>query len=401
MKQKQYGVSHNKPASDCFTRLLQMLSYGLLLCASEAFAQSLTLETWTHFGAGPRGTVTVQPGDYSCAPETLFCDYSFAKGTTVTNLASAPPGAVFQSWQDCNGSFLSPNPVFELVLNNNQCIQAYFINSPGPYSLTVYKGIPGLGNGSISGPAGVFCGVDSASCSYGGFPSGSIVTLTNTPAPGWSFAYWETNGVIYSNSGPLSLTLNGDTLVQAVFVQADKPPTVSIISPTNGALVWVCASSPVVAMASDPDGWVSQLEIFMDSTNGLKLGEQNFGAQPGGTPVFLTFNWKTDILGSTNWFIARATDNSGAQALSSPVGIITVLPPLHYLIPYGIAHQECELCMNGQTGQVYQVLAATNIETRLSNWENVGVMQGTNGLLKFFDPSVTNLPRRFYRALMR
>src|SRR5579859_2963105 len=195
---------------------LQAIIVGMpYLFAHIASAQNVTLETWTHFGAGPHGTVTVEPGDYTCPPSTLFCDYSFTSGTIVTNLASAPPGAVFQSWQDCNGGVLSPNPVFSLAMNNNQCIQAYFVSSPGPYSLTVYKGTPGLGNGSISGSGGFLCNVNDGACSLGGLAAGTPVTLTNMPAPGWAFAYWETNGVVYSNTGPLTLTMNGDTLVQA------------------------------------------------------------------------------------------------------------------------------------------------------------------------------------------
>ena len=377
---------------------LKPAAWVLWLVGFGAAAQNLTLETWTHFGAGPHGTVTVEPGDYTCAPGTLFCDYAFASGTIVTNLASAPPGAVFQSWQDCNGGFLSVNPVFTLAMNKNQCIQAYFVSSPGPYNLTVYKGTPGLGNGSISGPGGFLCNLTDGACSLGGLAAGTMVTLTNTPAPGWAFVYWETNGVIYSNSGPLTVTMNGDTLVQAVFTHNNQPPTVSIISPTNQAGVWVCADSTVTAIANDPDGWVAKLELFLDSTNGLKLGEQDFGFQAAAA---FTVHWKSDVVGLTNIFVARATDNSGAQALSSPVAAVTVLPPLNHLLAYGITNGTCELCLGGQTGQVYQVLAATNIEASLSNWATLGVMQGTNGLFRFFDPSVTNQPRRFYRALKR
>lgn len=320
----------------------------------------------------------------------------------VTNFASAPAGASFQGWKDCTGSSLSGNPVYSLTLNSDKCVQAYFVNSSGPYTLTVYKGVPGLGNGSVSGSAGFFCETNDGSCSQA-FASGTVVSLTNTPAPGWTFAYWETNGVVYSNNAPLTLTMNGDRLVQAIFLYNNQPPTVSIITPTNDAPVWVCASSPITATASDPDGSVTKLEIFLGGINGTKLGEQSFSLSTNGAPVTMSISWKTNVLGVTNTFVARATDNSGAQTVSSAVTVTTVLPPLHYLIAYGItANRECELCMNGQTGHIYNILATTNIAiTNVAAWSNIGPMLGASSFLKFFDPAFTNSSRRFYRAMQQ
>jgi hypothetical protein len=372
------------------------------LLPRASVAQNRTLEVWTHFGGGPNGTITVQPGDHTCLPSSSFCDYVFANGTTVTNFAWSPAGATFQGWKDCSGSSLSGNPVYSLTLNGDACVQAYFVNSAGPYTLTVYKGVPGLGNGSVSGPGGFFCGPNDGACSQP-FASGTVVTLTNTPAPGWTFAYWETNGVVYSNNAPLTLTLNGDRLVQAIFLHNNQPPAVSVIKPTNDAPVWVCAASRITASASDPDGSVTRLEIFLGGTNGPKLGEQSFDLSTNGAPVLMSIGWKTNVLGATNTFVARATDNSGDQTVSSPVAVTTVLPPLHYLIAYGITvNRECEMCMNGQTGRVYSVLATTNLAiTNVASWSNLGAMQGTNGFLRFLDPAFTNLSRRFYRAVQQ
>lgn len=379
-------------------KLLAASCMLLLFGPRASIAQTRTLEVWTHFGGGPNGTITVQPGAHTCPTSSSFCDYLFPNGTTVTNFASAPAGASFQGWRDCSGSSLSGSPVYTFALNSDRCIQAYFVNSPGPYTLTVYKGVPGLGNGSVSGPAGFICGPNDGSCSQT-FASGTVVTLTNTPAPGWAFAYWETNGVVYSNNAPLTLTVNGDSLVQAIFVQNNQPPQVAIVAPTNDTAVWVCTPFPITATASDPDGSVTKLEFFVGGTNGIKIGEQDFPLSTSGASVTATVSWKTDVLGVTNTFIARATDNSGAQAVSNPVRVTTVLPPVHYLIAYGITtNRECELCMNGQTGQIYNVLASTNVALTNSAWSNIGNMQGTGGFLKYFDPSVTNLPRRFYRA---
>jgi len=42
------------------------------------------------------------------------------------------------------------------------------------------------------------------------------------------------------------------------------------------------------------------------------------------------------------------------------------------------------------------VLASTNLNP--TNWVVIGAMEPTNGIWRFIDDGVTNLPYRFYRA---
>jgi hypothetical protein len=77
-------------------------------------------------------------------------------------------------------------------------------------SLSVMR--EGTGNGTVtSNPAGIDCG---ANCSAS-YDSGTVVTLTATPAPGSTFEGWTGGGC--SGTGPCTLTLTANTTVFARF----------------------------------------------------------------------------------------------------------------------------------------------------------------------------------------
>ena len=55
-----------------------------------------------------------------------------------------------------------------------------------------------------------------------------------------------------------------------------------------------------------------------------------------------------------------------------------------------------KLCMTGEAGTNYEILASTNIAG--TNWTVLGVMQNTNGIWRYSDVTATNSPSRVYRA---
>jgi len=95
-------------------------------------------------------------------------------------------------------------------------------------------------------------------------------------------------------------------------------PVVSIISPTNGALLQRREgdSIEIQADAWDFDGTVLKVEFFVDPT---KIGEDIDGSD--GWKI----DWQDFTMGDYT-ITARATDNSGVTTVSLPV-IITVIPP--------------------------------------------------------------------------
>jgi hypothetical protein len=86
---------------------------------------------------------------------------------------------------------------------------------------------------------------------------------------------------------------------------ANGAPSVSLTAPANGASYLAPATIPIAANASDGDG-ITVVEFFDGTT---KLGEDT------GAPY--TFDW-TGVPAGSYSITARATDNLGAQATSSP-----------------------------------------------------------------------------------
>lgn len=90
-----------------------------------------------------------------------------------------------------------------------------------------------------------------------------------------------------------------------------QPPSVSISTPTNGAILAALTPVTVTANASDSNGSVVKVEFFLD---GVKIGED---ADPAGGWTY-TLN---GIPAGDHSLTARATDNDGATTLSSGIGI--------------------------------------------------------------------------------
>ena len=101
----------------------------------------------------------------------------------------------------------------------------------------------------------------------------------------------------------------------------NQAPTVSISSPSNLAAFTFPANVVINANAADGDGTVSLVEFFV---NGTLVGSD------ASSPY--SFTW-TSVIGNAN-LLVRATDNRGAQALSSTVAISIVDPNA---LPYSVA----------------------------------------------------------------
>jgi hypothetical protein len=90
----------------------------------------------------------------------------------------------------------------------------YTISAPIVYPLNISKTGPGTGTVS-SEPAGINCGSD---CSES-FDTGTILTLTATPASGSVFTGWS--GAYNGTDNPYSLTMNEAKSISAEFILID------------------------------------------------------------------------------------------------------------------------------------------------------------------------------------
>ncbi len=122
------------------------------------------------------------------------------------------------------------------------------------------------------------------------------------------------------NAGSYSVEVSGacNTVTNQATLTLNQPPTVSIISPTNGATFIALANLTILANAQDVDGTISKVEFFQGGTN--KIGETTASSPP----YFTLF---TNVPPGAYTLTAIATDNLGATGTSAPVNITVVDQP--------------------------------------------------------------------------
>ena len=139
------------------------------------------------------------------------------------------------------------------------------------------------------------------------------------------------------------------------------------------------------ASATDLDGTITNLSLLM--------GTNLIGSFASGAKRSITFG--VDFSGEVT-FTAEATDNRGAISSKIITGTITTRPP-GVLDPVGFQPDRAfKLCMLGETGAGYQMLAIDNLT--VTNWVTLGIMQNVNGIWIYYDTTATNSMHRFYRV---
>ena len=183
---------------------------------------SVLLNTTTHApntltvnkGGTGSGTVTSSPAGIDCG---ATCSAPYPGGTVVTLTATPAGGSTFSGW---SGGGCSGTGSCVVTMNAATTVAATFDVQSQSYSLTVSK--TGTGSGTVtSSPAGISCG---ATCSAS-YNSGTVVTLTASPAGGSTFAGWSGAGC--SGSGSCVVTMSAAASVTATFNVQTFPLSVS------------------------------------------------------------------------------------------------------------------------------------------------------------------------------
>jgi uncharacterized repeat protein (TIGR02543 family) len=158
--------------------------------------------TYTLSITSPNGSVIKSPNQTS-----------YTAGTTVTLTAVPNAGYTFSGWSgDASGT---ANPVV-IIMNSNKSVTAAFTQTQSTYTLTV-----SASNGSVA-----------RSPSKTSYIVGESVTLTAVPNSGYAFSNWS--GDASGSNNPLTVTMNANKTIAAVFTQYVAAP--SIIELLSGAV---------------------------------------------------------------------------------------------------------------------------------------------------------------------
>lgn len=106
--------------------------------------------------------------------------------------------------------------------------------------------------------------------------------------------------------------------------ETNKPPVVSIVAPTNGAVFIAPADIHIVARAFDSDGYVHTVEFFAGDRSLGVTTNNPFSASPMNP---FQIKWE-DVPPGDYVLTALATDNDGAQSRSRPVRISVIQEPV-------------------------------------------------------------------------
>src|SRR5258708_2155320 len=162
----------------------------------QTFALSITKQ-----GTGA-GTVTSNDGFINCGA-TCFANYN--SGTVVTLTATPAGGSIFTRW----GGACTGTPPSSATMNSAQTVPSTFTQQAQTFALSITK--QGTGTGVVTSNVGsINCG---ATC-LANFNSGTVVTLTATPAGGSTFAGW---GGACGGTLTCPVTMNAAQTVFATF----------------------------------------------------------------------------------------------------------------------------------------------------------------------------------------
>jgi len=149
--------------------------------------------------ATPTLTCQVSPagaGFVSASPPSA--DNAYSVGTVVTLTATPATGYTFTGWSgDLTGS---TNPT-TITMDADKTVTGTFVAVPS-YTLTTTAS-PGLGGTIAKSP------------SQSSYASGTVVTLTATPSPGYTFTGWS--GDLSGATNPTTITMSTNRSVTAVF----------------------------------------------------------------------------------------------------------------------------------------------------------------------------------------
>ncbi len=133
-----------------------------------------------------------------------------------------------------------------------------------------------------------------------------------------------TENYVYSNPTGVELTI--PSLIQTL-LPVPAFPTVSITAPSNNSTFAIGAQVDITAVASDPDGTVTQVEFFVDGTS---IGVDVI------SPYTATY---TGVTAGSHVLIAKATDNDGQLTVSAPLNFsISASAPATFAVTGGGAY---------------------------------------------------------------
>ncbi len=271
------------------------------------------------------------------------------------------------------------------------------------------------------------------------YPDGTLVDLTATPDPGWSFLQWlgDATG---TNSGT-SLTMHRELCVEAVFGTSLGVTAVGGGSVTRYPNAMTYPHGTVVQLTGVPQlgnyfalwggagsGTNNPLHLIVTNAqpavtavfqplgagqHALTLSAYGFGVASNsprgnrfaaGASVTLTavpesgqrfLGWNGDASGTNNPLVMTMNSSKVIRADFTRDARLKVMR-----CGNATPGDDFQLLLSGDFGAVYVIEAATTLGSSLADWNQIALVTARHGVVQFNDPFHTNRTQRFYRALL-
>jgi uncharacterized repeat protein (TIGR02543 family) len=249
--------------------------------------------------------LTIQPPDGSGSTNPGVGDQTYNQGTSAEVTATPASGWVFDHWSLDNSTVGNINPI-TVTMDSPHTLDAVFTQIQ--YTLTVSV----TGSGSTSPATGNYT-----------YKSGSQVQVVATPASSWVFDHWVLDGSSAGGANSVTVTMNGDNTLNAVFAQP---------LPQQFTLGLSVTGQGSISKSPDKSSYIAGEQVQLTTTPASGWAFSGWSGDLSGTanPATVTMNANRAVTatftqiqytltvsvtgsGSTNLAIGPHVYNSGSQ----------------------------------------------------------------------------------------
>jgi uncharacterized repeat protein (TIGR02543 family) len=181
--------------------LLPFTKYSgtITTAVTDKFRSAMLADHLWSFTTIPQLKVTSSPA----AGGTVTGAGLFAQGSTVTVSATPATGYTFTNWTDSGQTtVVSTSPSYQYAMAGNRVLVANFTLIP-PTQYAVMLSSSPVAGGSTFGS--------------GSYNTGSLVTVIESPNPGYTFLNWTEGGTVVSTNSSYQFTITGNRTLVANF----------------------------------------------------------------------------------------------------------------------------------------------------------------------------------------
>ena len=271
--------------------------------------------------------VTVNPRTYALTITTTTGGttnptpgtYTYVEGTNVQVTAIPDANYKFAYWELDGSNIGSDNPT-TVLMNANHTLKAYFALIT--YSLT----ITATAGGTTDPVPGAYA-----------YPSGSYASVTALPSANYFFDHWELDGSPAGSANPISVLMNSNHTLQAVFSLINYTITITAseggtTTPPPGTYVYASGSYAEVTAIPNTNckfikwlldgndaGSANPITVLMNSNHTLQA-------------VFQLLTYKLNILSSTG---GTTNPTPGIHVYVNGTQVsVTAIPDTYYTLDY-------------------------------------------------------------------